>query len=72
LRERREDILPIARAYLERACLENGKKAKRFSKGAEERLLSYDWPGNVREVANAMGRVSVLNTPDLLEAKDFP
>ncbi len=71
LRERRDDILPLAKAYLERFCLENGRQKKTLSPEAEEALLTHRWPGNVRELANAMERACVLKTPDTLAAKHF-
>ncbi len=61
LREREEDILPLARHFLERFCLENHKPPKVLSKGAQELLLNYRWPGNVRELANILERTVVLD-----------
>lgn len=71
LRERRDDILPLARFFLEKFCAENGKKPKTFTAAAEKRLLSYPWPGNIRELANAMERVVVLDFSTKIEAENF-
>src|SRR5262249_13385483 len=61
LRERKEDILPLAYFFLEKFCSENRKKKKTLSKAAEKKLLSYPWPGNIRELANAIERAIVLD-----------
>ncbi|MGD8251445.1 MAG: sigma-54 dependent transcriptional regulator [Desulfobacterales bacterium] len=54
LRERREDILPLARYFLKKICGESGKVIEEFSPGALQQLLSAPWPGNVRELENAI------------------
>ncbi|MFC2049269.1 sigma-54-dependent transcriptional regulator [Chlamydiota bacterium] len=61
LRERREDILPLALYFLEKFCAENRRPQKTLSKGAEKKLLSHPWPGNIRELANAIERVVVID-----------
>jgi len=60
LRERVEDILPLAYSFLNTFAEEKGSKSRAISKEAGEILESYDWPGNVREVKNAMQRVILL------------
>ena len=55
LAERAEDILPIARSFLERLCTETGT-VKRFSPAAEEKIFNHRWPGNVRELQNCVSR----------------
>lgn len=67
LRERREDILPLSRHFLQKFCQENHRKPKTLSKQAEQKLLSYPWPGNVRELANLIERavVTMDETPIL-------
>ncbi len=62
LRERREDILPLAEYFLKLHAAENHKKLKKFSEKAKTCLLSYDWPGNIRELSNAVERSVVLET----------
>ena len=57
LRERREDILPLADFFLESAA---GDSRKKLSDSAADILLAYDWPGNVREVRNAMKRAALM------------
>lgn len=61
LRERREDILPLARHFLRKYAAEFGKGLKTFSEEAIDLLIHYDWPGNVREVENAVERAVVLS-----------
>lgn len=61
LRERAEDILPLASYFLERFCLENRRKDKHFSDAAKNQLLAYRWPGNVRELVNVMERMVVMD-----------
>ena len=67
LRERKEDILPLAQYFLYRFCRENHKAIKSFSTNAKEKLLSYPWPGNVRELANVIERCVVLDFSTLIE-----
>ncbi len=59
LRERREDILPMARRFLERHAIEAGRPLQ-LSPAAEQALVRHDWPGNVRELENAIERAVVL------------
>ena len=74
LRDRKEDILPLATRFLQMFCQENHKPFKQLSPSAEEKMLSYNWPGNVRELANTIERSVVLDdekilTEDLLQLK---
>ncbi len=66
LRERKEDILPLAEYYLSKSCRENGKPMKTLSAEAKECLLHYSWPGNIRELTNLMERVVVRPTPSCI------
>ena len=67
LRDRRDDILPLARHFLHLAS----QRAMRVSNRAAERLASYAWPGNVRELRNAMERVAVFCRGDVIDAEDL-
>jgi transcriptional regulator with GAF, ATPase, and Fis domain len=60
LRERREDILPLARRFLEELSPETHRRVRGISPEAEEALLSYRWPGNVRELRNVVERSLLL------------
>lgn len=61
LRNRREDILPLAEFFLQKLCIENHKPLKQLSKNARDKLLDYHWPGNVRELGNIIERTVVLD-----------
>lgn len=62
LRDRREDIVPLAEYFLEKMCLDNNRKLKKFTEGAKKKLLEHSWPGNIRELANIIERSVVLDT----------
>lgn len=68
LRERKEDILPLANLFLKKFCQENHKPLKKLSEKAGQKLLEYPWPGNVRELANIIERTVVLDFEDLIDA----
>ncbi len=68
LRERPEDILPLAMLFIERNNKEFGKEITGISKEAQERLLSYRWPGNVRELKNVIERAVILCGDEKLPA----
>jgi DNA-binding NtrC family response regulator len=72
LRERREDIEPLARYFLQRYVRETGKPIASISPLAMEILRRYDWPGNVRELENAMERAVVLSRTDVIQPSDLP
>ncbi len=72
LRQRREDIRPLAEFFLGRiAAKKNGPKL-RLSEDAVALLERYHWPGNVRELENTLHRASVLATADVLLPRDIP
>jgi transcriptional regulator with GAF, ATPase, and Fis domain len=62
LRQRREDILPLARRFLEDLARETNPHVTGFTPRAEETMLSYPWPGNARELRNAVERSLLLKT----------
>ena len=72
LRERREDIVPLARHFLARFAGEYGLPVPRLSSGAERALLARPWQGNVRELRNLMERALLLSPSGVLDASDFP
>ena len=71
LRERREDILPLAQYFLRRHAARYGKTGAGFSDEAAQLLRAYDWPGNVRELDHAVERAVLLARMETLEAADF-
>ncbi len=72
LRERREDILPLARYFLTKFAQKHGKEVRDFSREALDLLLSYHFPGNVRELENIVERAVILAEEDLITAEDLP
>lgn len=72
LRERREDILPLARVLLGEAASRMQRKLNRLSPQAADQLLRYAWPGNVRELENAMERAVALARGQRVELEDLP
>jgi DNA-binding NtrC family response regulator len=70
LRERREDILPLARHFLVRHAAEAGRHL-RLTAEAEQVLLAHPWPGNVRELENAVERAVVLARSDVIGPEDL-
>lgn len=72
LRQRREDILLIARAFLEEFCRENGRGDLAFSPEVEELFTQYAWPGNVRELRTAVEHGVVMCRGRQITAADLP
>jgi len=72
LRQRQEDVLPLARAILARTAKRLGRAAIGFTPQAAERLLSHPWPGNVRELENAIERAVVLCDAPLVDVEHLP
>ena len=68
LRERREDILPLARLFLERFAKQFKKPFRGIGESAEQVLVDYPWPGNIRELKNLMERTVLLEKAEVLEA----
>ena len=67
LRERREDILPLARFFLNRYAVDFKKKVAGFSPAAIEKMRLYFWPGNVRELQNAVERAVLLCDGEVID-----
>jgi len=72
LRERREDILPLARVLLAGSALWMKREISGLSPAAAEQLLRYEWPGNVRELENTMERAVALAPGSRVELSDLP
>ena len=71
LRQRREDIQPLAEHFLKKFCHETTKRVDRISPHAYRILDVYNWPGNVRELENAIERAVVLSKSRTLNESDF-
>ena len=72
LRERTEDILPLARGFVEFFARQAGRPPPELSAATEKLLLTYPWPGNVRELRNAIERALILARGQVLEPESFP
>jgi transcriptional regulator with PAS, ATPase and Fis domain len=72
LRERRNDILPLARAFAKKISGRLGRPAPLLSPEVCEVLRSHEWPGNARELANAVERALIVSQADAIEADDLP
>ncbi|MDC7985421.1 sigma-54 dependent transcriptional regulator [Rhodoplanes sp. TEM] len=72
LRQRDDDLLLIARHLLKRFAKEEGKRFTRMSAEAEQAMLSYAWPGNVRQLENVVRGVVALNDAEVVELDMLP
>jgi DNA-binding NtrC family response regulator len=68
LQERREDILPLARFFLNQYAVDFKKKVTGFSPASIEKMRSYPWPGNIRELQNAIERAVLLCDGEVIES----
>jgi DNA-binding NtrC family response regulator len=71
LRERRADVLPLARAFLARMNAEHGRALVGWEPAVERWLLAHDWPGNVRELENTLERGVVLARGERIALADL-
>ena len=71
LRDRREDLVPLAEFFLARTCRNLGVGRKTLSDGTAEVLDRYTWPGNIRELENAVARAVALSDEDTLTPADL-
>ncbi len=71
LRERRDDILPLADYFMKRYNAEMGREVTEISREGRDALIYHDWPGNVRELENTMERAVLLCESDQLEPDDL-
>jgi DNA-binding NtrC family response regulator len=72
LRERRADIPALAKFFVDRYAGENAKAIDGVSAQALDVLMNYNWPGNIRELENAMERAVVLSSGPMIEPKSLP
>src|SRR5665213_373189 len=71
LRERREDILPLATSFLKRFDAQSGRNISGFTPGATEALRSFDWPGNVRQLQNEIQRAVLMCEGNMVDERDL-
>ena len=72
LRERKEDIPLLTHHFIEKHCLGYGKKIGRIAPEEMQILMDYDWPGNVRQLENAINHAIVLAQDDRIQKKHLP
>lgn len=72
LRQRPEDILTLSEQLLHRAFVATGHKPRGLDEGAKKAILSYGWPGNIRELKNALERAAILCTSEFVTVEDLP
>ena len=72
LRERREDIVPLARHFLTRAAAELGVEVKQLDERAGRWLQGFDWPGNVRQLENTCRWLTVMSPGKVIHLDDLP
>lgn len=71
LRERGEDVLVLADFYMNRYAIKYGKPGLRINQQAQEKLMHYNWPGNIRELQHTIERVVILSEGQVVKPEDF-
>jgi DNA-binding NtrC family response regulator len=71
LRERRDDIMPLATSFLKRFAAQAKRNIRGFQPDAVERLTAFDWPGNIRQLQNEIQRSVLLSEGDEVAAADL-
>jgi DNA-binding NtrC family response regulator len=71
LRERREDILPLATSFLKRFAAQAGRTMTGFTTAAQEKIRRYDWPGNVRQLQNEIQRALLMTDHQIIDVGDL-
>ena len=71
LRDRQQDILPIAERLLNKHCKKQNKTPLIFDESAQIKLSTYPWPGNVRELDNVIQRALIIQTGSQISASDI-
>jgi len=69
LRDRPEDIIPLAEHFIQKFCVESHLQKKTLSPNAKQKLMNYEWPGNVRELANIIERAVVMDPSETVSAQ---
>lgn len=71
LRERKDDIMPLVRSFLKRFSAQANRVINGFTPAAEERIINFDWPGNVRQLQNEIQRAVLLSEGDVIDIPDL-
>jgi DNA-binding NtrC family response regulator len=72
LRERKEDVPTLVNRFIARFNAEEGRNVRGASEATMNMLMTFDWPGNVRQLENSVFRAVILCEGDLLQPEDFP
>lgn len=71
LRDRREDIVPLATSFLKRFAAQHGRTITGFTTAAQEKLRRFDWPGNVRQLQNEIQRALLMTDHQIIDVGDL-
>lgn len=71
LRERREDIVPLAEVFVARACAQTGRPTARLTPAARAALLANPWPGNLRQLQNVIFRAVTMSEAAMIDVDDL-
>ena len=71
LRQRQQDILPLAEFLLQKTARSSARKIPQISEIAKQKLITYHWPGNIRELDNVIQRAFILHMQGSIEAEDI-
>ncbi len=71
LRERKEEIVPLANLFLRQFSAQAGRSFQGFTKESQDSLISYDWPGNVRQLQNEIQRAVLIADGPMIDSKDI-
>lgn len=72
LRERRQDLPLLIEHFLKEMTARHGKHVEGMTRAARQALMAYDWPGNIRQLRNAVERMVVVDMDGLLDTQDLP
>jgi len=72
LRERKEDIVPLAKCFIHEFNQRFKKSVQGISQDAMDLLMNYSWPGNVRELRNTIERIMIIDNPKTIQDKHLP
>ncbi len=71
LKDRKECILPLVEVLLKKSCRSMGSNVSGFTQGALQSIATYDWPGNIRQLANTIERAVILEEGDLIKSENL-
>jgi transcriptional regulator with PAS, ATPase and Fis domain len=71
LRERREDIVPLANSFLKKFAAQAGRTVNGFTPAAQDKLRKFDWPGNVRQLQNEVQRALLMTDNQIIDVGDL-